>query len=84
MKSDNKEKIAEDDLKKLEEAVVEAKKSIESTEKEDLEKALKTLNDIIMPIGAKMYEEAEKSDTTPEEKTSKSDEPVEGEVVDEK
>lgn len=89
MASDNKDKISEEDKKKLEEAVGSAKKKLESTDKEELEKALKELNDIIMPIGAKMYEETQKDssadDAAAGEKDSKSkDEPIEGEVVEEK
>jgi len=84
MKSDNKDKISEDDQKKLSDAIDEAKKKIESSDKEDLESALKTLNDVIMPIGAKMYEEAQKTAEEDTNKTEKKDEPIEGEVVDEK
>ncbi len=101
MKSDYKEKLAEEDVKTLDEAIAEAKKSIESTDKEELEKAAKDLSEKIMPIGAKMYEAAQKEEENSEEtktssdekpktdkkkKSSKKDkdEPVEGEVVDEK
>ena len=51
-----------------------------------MEKAIKELNDTIMPIGAKMYEEASKEQLKADETASddkKKDEPVEGEVVDE-
>ena len=87
LKTDNKEKISEDDIKKIDEAITEAKKKIESESKEDLEKALKDLNDVIMPIGAKMYEETQKDTADSGAKDSESenkDEPIEGEVVDEK
>lgn len=62
MKSDNAEKISEDDKKVLEEAVEEAKKvaSKEDATSEELESAGKALTDKIMPIGAKMYESAAK------------------------
>ncbi|MEO8862737.1 MAG: molecular chaperone DnaK [Candidatus Saccharimonadales bacterium] len=89
MKTDNKEKLAEDDAKSIDEAIEVAKKAIanENADKEELEKAAKELNDVLMPIGAKMYEqksddpEAESDD--PKDKKSKGkDEPVEGEVVD--
>jgi molecular chaperone DnaK len=91
MKSDNKDKISEDDAKKIDEAVEEAKKvaSDEKADKEALEAAAKALTDAIMPIGAKMYEEAskdanEKADGEADaDKKSDKDEPVEGEVVDE-
>ncbi|MCA9344351.1 molecular chaperone DnaK, partial [Candidatus Saccharibacteria bacterium] len=89
MKSDNKDKISEEDTKTIDEAIEEAKKIVadESADKEALEKAAKDLSDKIMPIGAKMYEEAAKEEK-PEDGESKdgdakSDEAVEGEVVDE-
>ena len=86
MPDEFKDKISEDDKKKIEEAVAEAEKHKDSDDKETLEKAIKELNDTIMPIGAKMYEEASKEqpkdgEATPDDK--KKDEPVEGEVVDE-
>lgn len=74
-------------------------KENDKADKEELEKASKELSDTIMPIGAKLYEESAKSDeaeTEPEagdddksskkgkKKGKKDDEPVEGEVVDEK
>ena len=42
----------------IEEAAKEAEKHKESTDKDELEAALKSLNDAIMPIGAKMYQQA--------------------------
>lgn len=84
--ADNKEKISEDDQKVITEAIAEAKKSENSTDKEEIEKAQKELNDKIMPIGAKMYENAQK-EAKPEdakEEDKKADEPVEGEIVDDK
>lgn len=84
-----KDKISDEDKKAIEAAVEEAKKHKDSTDKDELEAALKALNDAIMPIGAKMYEEAAKAESAAEgDKTegeeAKSDEAVEGEVVDEK
>jgi molecular chaperone DnaK len=92
MKSDYKDKIAEEDMKGLDEAVEEANKALkdEKADKASLEAAAKALNDKLMPIGAKMYESAKTSNTEkPDEAdagdTKKDkDEPVEGEVVDEK
>lgn len=90
MAKESKEKISEDDMKVLNEAVEEAKKVVakEDPNKDELEKAASELNDKIMPIGAKLYEsaeadkpEAENADDSSEEK---SDEPIEGEVVDDK
>ena len=87
MPDEYKDKISEEDAKTIKDAVEEAKKHKDSTDKDELEKAVKALNDAIMPIGAKMYEaagkeagEAPASDT---QKTS-SDDAVEGEVVDDK
>ena len=45
---------------------------------------MKALNDAIMPIGAKMYEQSAKEDAPAEGEEKKDDEAVEGEVVDEK
>ncbi len=90
MKNDNKEKLSEEDVKTLDEAVEVAKKVLadEKADKEEVEKAAKELTDKIMPIGAKMYEQAAKDekseDKDSDEKPKKDDEPVEGEVVDDK
>lgn len=90
MKSDNKDKLAEEDIKTLEEAIEEAKKVVtdEKADKDALEAAAKALTDKIMPIGAKMYEQAQKEEASAEEasddKKTDKDEPVEGEVVDDK
>jgi molecular chaperone DnaK len=94
MKSDYKDKLAEDDIKILDEAIEEAKKHVESTDKEELEKAAKDLSEKLMPIGSKMYESAQseaeagdKASETPESepkaKKKTKDDPIEGEVVDE-
>jgi len=81
-----KDKISDDDKKVITDAVEEAKKHKDATDKDELEAALKALNDAIMPIGAKMYEQAAKEEAPAEEGETdkKSDEPVEGEVVDDK
>jgi molecular chaperone DnaK len=90
MKSDNKDKIAEEDVKTLDEAVEAAKKVVadEKADKDALEAAAKELTDKIMPIGAKMYEQAQAEEKPAEDaeadKKSGKDEPVEGEVVDDK
>jgi molecular chaperone DnaK len=83
MPDEYKDKISEEDKKAIESAVEEAKKHLESTDKNELEAAAKALNDAIMPIGAKMYEAAGKEDA-PASDDKKGDEPVEGEVVDDK
>jgi molecular chaperone DnaK len=99
MKSDYKDKISEEDVKSLDSAVETAKKVVadEKADKDILETAAKELQDKIMPIGAKMYEQAQKENPPAggpaegdDKKPGKSDksakdggEPVEGEVVDE-
>jgi molecular chaperone DnaK len=90
MKKDNDEKLSDDDKKAIDEAVETAKKVVgdEKADKEALENATKELNDKLMPIGAKMYEQAsaEKPDDSNDsaESDKKTDEAVEGEVVDDK
>jgi molecular chaperone DnaK len=99
MKSDYGDKMSDDDKKSLDEAVAEAKKLDESSDKEAIEAATKALNDKLMPIGAKMYEAAKEAeapeeeaasedkdakDTKGDKKKSDKDGAVEGEVVDEK
>lgn len=95
MKSDYKDKLSEDDVKTLDEAVEAAKKVVadDKADKEALEAAAKELSEKIMPIGAKMYEQAskEEGETEADDKAGKKkgkksdkDDTVEGEVVDEK
>lgn len=86
MPDEFKDKISDDDKKAIEEAVAEAEKHKDSDDKDELEAAVKALNDAIMPIGAKMYQQTAEEAKTDDKKsdTKKSDEPVEGEVVDEK
>jgi molecular chaperone DnaK len=92
MPDEHKDKISDDDKKAIQTAVEEAKKvqSDDKADKDALETAAKKLTDTIMPIGAKLYEAASKEeapaseDGDNKEKKSDKDEPVEGEVVDEK
>lgn len=86
MKSEHKEKLSEDDIKTLDEAVEAARKvqSDEKADKDALEAAAKELSEKIMPIGAKMYEEAAKAEAAEKGDDKNKGEPVEGEVVDEK
>jgi molecular chaperone DnaK len=85
---ENGDKISDDDKKTLEEAVEAAKKVVskEDASKDELEAAAKELNDKLMPIGAKMYEQAEADAPAEgaEAGDKPADEPIEGEVVDEK
>jgi molecular chaperone DnaK len=95
------EKVSDDDEKTIDEAVEKAKKVVadEKADKDALEATTKELNDVLMPIGAKMYEQAAKeaeaaapseaasgetSNETKKDKKKKDDGPIEGEVVDEK
>jgi len=95
MKTDYKDKISEEDQKTLDEAIEEAKKHLESTDKAEVEAAAKALSDKLMPIGAKMYEQAGASasgdtgtvsdaedESKDEKKSEKADNATEGEVVD--
>jgi molecular chaperone DnaK len=87
MPDEFKDKISDEDKKTIKEAADEAKKSLDKEDKDDLEAAVKALNDVIMPIGTKMYEEAAKEESKESDdskKTDSKDEPVEGEIVDEK
>lgn len=85
MPDEFKDKISDEDKKVITDAVEEAKKHKDADDKDELEAAAKALNDAIMPIGAKMYEAAAKEDApASEDGEKKDDEPVEGEVVDEK
>jgi molecular chaperone DnaK len=83
MPDEFKDKISDDDKKVITDAVEEAKKHKDAEGKDELEAAAKALNDAIMPIGAKMYEAAKEEAPASEGEDKKSDEPVEGEVVDE-
>lgn len=89
LKKDSGDKLTDDDKKTLDEAVEAAKKVVadEKADKDMLQKAASELNDKLMPIGAKMYEQAaaeEKSDEAGDDAEAKkdADEPIEGEVVD--
>lgn len=92
MPDEFKDKISDDDKKIITDAVEEAKKVKDNADasKEELEAAIKALNDKIMPIGAKMYEAAAKEEAPAEDAKAEGDkkddknEPVEGEVVDDK
>ena len=96
MPDEYKDKISDDDKKVIEEAVAEAKKVKENADasKDELEAAVKALNEKIMPIGAKMYEAAAAEESagqrtaedgeTKSDKSAKGGEPVEGEVVEDK
>jgi len=84
MPDEFKDKISDEDKKVITDAIEEAKKHQTSDDKSEIEAAAKALNDAIMPIGAKLYEAKAKEEAPAAEGEAKADEPVEGEVVDEK
>lgn len=86
MPNEYKDKISDDDKKVITDAVEEAKKHQASEDKDELEAAGKDLMEKVQTIGAKLYEaaakdESEKSDAKSDDSK---DEPVEGEVIDDK
>jgi molecular chaperone DnaK len=86
MPDEYKDKISEDDVKVIKDATEEAKKHQDSSDKEELETAAKELMEKLQTVGAKLYEAAAKEETPAEGAADdkKTDEPVEGEVVDDK
>lgn len=89
LQKDNADKLSDEDKKTLADAVEVAKKVVadEKADKDTLETAAKELNDKLMPIGAKMYEQAAAEEKPADGEAGddkKSDEPVEGEVIDDK
>ena len=90
MPSEYKDKISDEDKEAINKAVADAKEELAkyADDKDKLEAATKALNDAIMPIGAKMYQQASSenasssSESTSENKSSDDGETVEGEVVD--
>lgn len=84
LRRENEKKLSDEDKKVITDAVEAAKKvaSDDKADKDALEKASKDLSDAITPIGAKMYESAKDDNSEPaEDDAKKSDEPIEGEVV---
>lgn len=90
MPDEYKDKISDDDKDAIKKAVETAKEKLKESEndKDALEAATKELNDAIMPIGAKLYQQASnyskqgKQGDDQKSEDKKDDEPVEGEVVD--
>ena len=83
LKKDNGDKLSDDDKKELDTLIEESKKALESDDKEELEKAASNLTEKLMPIGAKLYEAADKDASKDEDsKDKKTEGPVEGEVID--
>lgn len=85
---DHKDKISEEDTKAIKEAVETAKKTLSDTSanKDQYEAAKKALDQVLMPIGAKLYQSNTKSSGSDASQNAQagSDEAdaVEGEVVD--
>jgi molecular chaperone DnaK len=87
MPDEFKDKISDEDKKAIEGAVKEAEGKLTSEDKDELEEATKTLSERVQSIGAKLYQQADASkDETEggESDDKKSDDAVEGEVVDDK
>ena len=86
MPDEYKDKISDEDKETIKKAVDEAKEVLkkEDADKDELEKASKELSDKIMPIGAKMYQQASSSESTTDDKQEDDSDAVEGEVVDDK
>ena len=88
MPDEYKDKISDEDKETIKSAVEDAKKVLNDADadKDKLEAAAKELSDKIMPIGAKMYQQASSENAGADggESSGKKsdDEPVEGEVVD--
>lgn len=85
MLKDNKDKISDEDKKTVEDAIEEAKKHEKSDDQAEIEKAGNELMDKLQAVGAKLYQNAEGAAPEGEAKPSddkKTDEAVEGEVVD--
>ena len=83
MPDEYKDKISDEDKETIKKAVSEAKEALEKNadDKDKLEEATKALNDAIMPIGAKMYQQASEDDKK-SDGDKKDGDTVEGEVVD--
>ena len=93
MPDEFKDKISSDDKKTLEDAIAEAEKHKNAEDKDELQAATKALDDVTMSVGAKLYQQQAEDKKAEEEadakakatdKKSGKDEPVEGEVVDDK
>jgi molecular chaperone DnaK len=86
MPDDFKDKISDEDKKTIEEAAKQAEAKLASEDKSELDQAFKDLSETMQKIGAKLYEAkaGEGDSVTPENEKIEKDEPVEGEVVDDK
>lgn len=87
MPDEYKDKISDEDKDTIKKACEAAKEVLkdETADKDKLEEATKDLDNRIMPIGAKLYQQGgaeNASNASEDEKKSGDDEAVEGEVVD--
>jgi molecular chaperone DnaK len=86
--ADAGDKAKPEDKTALEEAIKEAKAKVEIDDKDQLEAAAKTLSEKMQTVGAAMYSQAADAEGAPGADAAgtdaKPDEPVEGEVVDDK
>jgi len=79
MRSDYKDKLSDEDMRSLNEAIDDAKKITNGSDKETIETTTKKLNDTVMPIGAKMYEQANaESEAKPSEASAEGGEADKG------
>ena len=88
MPDEFKDKISDEDKTAIDGSVKEAEEKLKSEDQSELEEAYKTLSERVQAIGAKMYQQTEPSADENEEAgddgDKPNDEPVEGEVVDDK
>jgi len=88
MPDEFKDKISDEDKENVKKAVEDAKTKLVSEDKDELEQATKDLNDRIMPIGAKLYQDGKGGEAAASDAAAESadgdgaeDGAVEGEVV---
>jgi molecular chaperone DnaK len=89
MPDEFKDKISDEDKTAIDGSVKEAEEKLKSENKDELEEAFKTLSERVQSIGAKLYQNAASEQSKTESNTEelkdedqKTEEPVEGEVVD--
>ena len=88
MPDEYKDKISDEDKDTIKKACDAAKEVLkdETADKDKLEEATKDLDNRIMPIGAKLYQQTSTDTSSSDDKSDNKDddEAVEGEVVDKK
>jgi molecular chaperone DnaK len=73
MKKEHKEKLSEEDVQVIDDAIKEAKDAEDSDDKNVLEKAANVMLEKLQPLGAKMYEEANKQPEDGKDSEKKAD-----------